>query len=32
MATHTFAQIDEAIDKISKVFKAVGVNTVKEGI
>jgi 7-keto-8-aminopelargonate synthetase-like enzyme len=32
MATHTFAQIEEAIDKISKVFKAVGVNMVKEDI
>jgi 8-amino-7-oxononanoate synthase len=30
MATHTFAQIDEAIDKISKVFKEVGVAMVKE--
>jgi 8-amino-7-oxononanoate synthase len=32
MATHTFAQIDEAIDKISKAFKAVGVSMVKENI
>ena len=32
MATHTFAQIDEAIDKISKAFKAVGVVMVKENI
>jgi 7-keto-8-aminopelargonate synthetase-like enzyme len=32
MATHTFAQIDEAIDKISKVFKEVGVSMVKEDI
>jgi len=32
MATHTFAQIDEAVDKISKMFKAVGVNMVKEDI
>lgn len=32
MATHTFAQIDEAIDKITKAFKAVGVVSVKENI
>jgi len=32
MATHTFAQIDEAIDKITKAFKAVGVVMVKENI
>ncbi|MGN6639947.1 MAG: 8-amino-7-oxononanoate synthase, partial [Mucilaginibacter sp.] len=32
MATHTFAQIEEAIDKISKAFKAVGVSLVKEDI
>ncbi|MFD1255646.1 aminotransferase class I/II-fold pyridoxal phosphate-dependent enzyme [Mucilaginibacter terrae] len=32
MATHTFAQIDEAVDKIAKVFKEVGVTTVKEKI
>jgi 7-keto-8-aminopelargonate synthetase-like enzyme len=32
MATHTFAQIDEAIDKISRVFKEVGVSMVKEDI
>jgi 8-amino-7-oxononanoate synthase len=32
MATHTFAQIDEAIDKMSKAFKAVGVSMVKENI
>ncbi|MEO6524000.1 MAG: pyridoxal phosphate-dependent aminotransferase family protein [Mucilaginibacter sp.] len=33
MATHTFAQIDEAVDKLSKAFKQVGVfNTVKEKI
>ncbi|MBS7563060.1 pyridoxal phosphate-dependent aminotransferase family protein [Mucilaginibacter sp. Bleaf8] len=32
MATHTFAQIDEAVDKISRVFKEVGVSTVKEKI
>jgi len=32
MATHTFAQIDEAVDKLSKAFKQVGVATVKEKI
>lgn len=32
MATHTFEQIDEAVDKIAKVFKEVGVTTVKERI
>src|ERR1700729_1414363 len=32
MATHTFAQIDEAIDKISKAFKIVGVSMEKENI
>jgi len=33
MATHTFAQIDEAVDKLAKAFKQVGVfNTVKEKI
>ena len=33
MATHTFAQIDEAVEKIAKAFKAVGVtSTVKENI
>ena len=32
MATHTFDQIDEAIDKISRVCKEVGVNTIKERI
>jgi 8-amino-7-oxononanoate synthase len=33
MATHTFAQIDEAVEKIAKAFKDVGVNnTVKEKI
>lgn len=32
MATHTFAQIEEAIDKISKAFKAVGVSLIKENI
>src|ERR1700744_1235283 len=30
MATHTFDQIDEAIDKISKVFKEVGVSMVND--
>jgi 8-amino-7-oxononanoate synthase len=32
MAPHTFAQIDEAIEKIAKAFKEVGVTTVKEKI
>ncbi|MEB0260141.1 MULTISPECIES: pyridoxal phosphate-dependent aminotransferase family protein [unclassified Mucilaginibacter] len=34
MATHTFDQIDEAVDKLVAAFKAVGVdnNTVKENI
>src|SRR6202000_3575838 len=32
MATHTFEQIDEAIEKIAKAFKEVGVATVKEKI
>jgi len=32
MATHTFDQIDEAIEKIAKAFKDVGVTTVKEKI
>jgi 8-amino-7-oxononanoate synthase len=32
MATHTFGQIDEAVEKISRVFKEVGVTTVKEKI
>jgi 8-amino-7-oxononanoate synthase len=32
MATHTFAQIEEAIDKISRACKEVGVNSVKEKI
>lgn len=32
MATHTFSQIDEAIDKINKVFKEVGVSMIKENI
>src|SRR6195952_5586755 len=32
MATHTFEQIDEAVEKIIKAFKDVGVITVKEKI
>jgi len=32
MATHTFEQIEEAIDKISKAFKAVDVTTLKEKV
>lgn len=32
MATHTFSQIEEAIEKIAKAFKEVGVITVKENI
>jgi len=32
MATHTFAQIDEAVEKIARAFKDVGVSTVKEKI
>lgn len=32
MATHTFDQIDEAIEKIAKAFKEVGVASVKENI
>jgi 8-amino-7-oxononanoate synthase len=32
MATHTFSQIEEAIDKISKAFKEVGVAMVNENI
>jgi len=32
MATHTFDQIDEAVEKIAKAFKEVGVSTVKEKI
>ena len=32
MATHTFAQIDEAVDKLSKAFKEVGVSAIKEKI
>jgi len=32
MATHTFEQIDEAVEKIARAFKEVGVTTVKERI
>ena len=32
MATHTFEQIEEAVEKISKAFKEVGVTAVKEKI
>src|ERR1700743_1987158 len=32
MATHSFEQIDEAVEKIAKAFKDVGVATVKEKI
>src|SRR5476651_522604 len=32
MATHTFDQIDEAVEKIAKAFKEVGVSTDKEKI
>jgi len=32
MATHTFDQIDEAIEKIAKAFKEVGVASIKEKI
>lgn len=32
MATHTFAQIEEAVEKISKAFKEAGVVMVKENI
>ncbi|MBL4676873.1 MAG: pyridoxal phosphate-dependent aminotransferase family protein [Mucilaginibacter sp.] len=32
MATHTFAQIDEAVEKLIQAFKAVGVTTIKEKI
>jgi 8-amino-7-oxononanoate synthase len=32
MATHTFDQIDEAIEKIAKAFKDVGVTSIKEKI
>jgi len=32
MATHTFEQIDEAVEKIAKAFKDVGVTAIKEKI
>jgi 8-amino-7-oxononanoate synthase len=32
MATHTFDQIDEAVEKLAKAFKEVGVASVKENI
>ncbi|WP_462265850.1 serine palmitoyltransferase [Mucilaginibacter sp.] len=32
MATHTFEQIEEAVDKLVKAFKAAGVETIKERI
>jgi 8-amino-7-oxononanoate synthase len=32
MATHTFEQIDEAVEKIAKAFKEVGVTSIKEKI
>ncbi len=32
MATHTFDQIDEAVDKLAKTFKQVGIATVNEKI
>jgi 8-amino-7-oxononanoate synthase len=32
MATHTFDQIDEAIEKIARAFKEVGVTSIKEKI
>ncbi|QEC78385.1 serine palmitoyltransferase [Mucilaginibacter ginsenosidivorax] len=32
MATHTFEQIEEAVEKLAKVFKDVGVTSVKEKI
>ena len=32
MATHTFGQIDEAIEKIAKAFKEVGVTSIKESV
>ncbi|TSD66509.1 pyridoxal phosphate-dependent aminotransferase family protein [Inquilinus sp. KBS0705] len=32
MATHTFDQIDEAVEKLSKAFKEVGVSSIKEKI
>jgi len=31
MATHTFAQIEEAVEKIAAAFKQVGIIAVKEG-
>ncbi|MDN3549078.1 serine palmitoyltransferase [Mucilaginibacter aquaedulcis] len=32
MATHTFDQIDEAVEKLAKVFKEAGVASIKENI
>ena len=32
MATHTFAQIEEAVEKLSRVFAQVGVLPVKERV
>ena len=32
MATHTFSQIDEAVEKIARAFKKVGVDSIKEKI
>lgn len=32
MATHTFSQIEEAVEKMAAVFKKVGVDTIKEKI
>jgi 8-amino-7-oxononanoate synthase len=32
MATHTFAQIDEAVEKLSKAFKDAGVTSIEENI
>ncbi len=32
MATHSFSQIEEAVDKLTKAFKDVGVTTIKERI
>lgn len=32
MATHTFSQIEEAIEKLSRVFKQMGIGHVKESI
>jgi 7-keto-8-aminopelargonate synthetase-like enzyme len=32
MATHTFEQIEEAVEKLTKIFKDVGVTSVKEKI